>query len=172
MSSPTETHRFEETNRLILDNFGRVGSILEIGCGEGHQSLYLSQVCDRIVGLDVSARAVARARSRCPEGKFLVGDIFSKEVDALAPFDLVVACEVLYYMADVRLALRRIRLLSHNNLVTYFDGELANLDHHILSLPGTDSELFEFKDSRWRAAWQRGEQPKVKGSGDERAHPK
>lgn len=158
MSSPSEGYRFAETNRLIMEKFGRVGSLLEIGCGEGHQSLHLRQVCDRMVGLDVSARAVERAQSRCPQDEFLVGDIFSEEVDALAPFDLVVANEVLYYMHDMPKVLRRMQAISRNNFVTYFAGEMANLDPQVLSLPNVDSEIMEFKDARWRAAWWRSDQ--------------
>jgi len=65
-----------------MEQFGRVSSLLEIGCGEGHQSAQLQLVCDRLTGLDVSGRAVKRARGRCPGGEFLVGDVFSQEVDA------------------------------------------------------------------------------------------
>ena len=158
MASPREEYRVAETNRLILDKFGRVGSLLEIGCGEGHQSIHLWRTCDRLVGLDVSARAVKRARRRCRGCEFLVGDIFSSEVNAHAPYDLVVACEVLYYMSDVPAALRRMRELGRNSLVTYISREMETLDAHILSLPGVASETFEFESSRWRAAWCRHEQ--------------
>ena len=158
MKSQSEQFRFSETNRLILERFGRQGSILEIGCGEGHQSLFLQQVCKRLTGLDVSARAVMRARSRCPQGEFLVGDIFLPEVAARAPFDLVIASEVLYYISDVHGVLGRMRELGRNNLVTYFVGEMANLDPQVLSLPGAVSEMLEFENVRWRAVWWRGDQ--------------
>ena len=153
MSDPSEIYRFTETNRLIIENFGRVDTLLEIGCGEGHQSLYLRQVCDRMIGLDVSARAVERARSRCPQDEFLIGDIFSKEVDDLTPFDLVVANEVLYSMIDTPEVLQRMQKLSRNNFVTYHSGQMANLDPQVLSLSGVNSEIIEFKDTRWRATW-------------------
>lgn len=159
MASPSEEYRFAETNRLILEKFGRVGLLLEIGCGEGHQSLQLQQACcNRLIGLDVSGRAVERARRRCPGSEFLVGDIFSQKVRAKAPFDLVVACEVLYYMSDVPAALRCMRELGRNGLVTYFDREMKTLDPRVLSLPGAASEIFEFENVRWRAAWWRGGQ--------------
>ena len=157
MTSPSQQYRFRETNQVILEQFGRVGSILEIGCGEGHQSLFFQQICDHLVGLDVSARAIKRAGRKCPESKFLVGTIFSQEVEAYAPFDLVVACEVLYYMEDVSVALQRIRELGRNVLVTYFGGEMPTLDAHILHLPGFSSQAFQFEGSRWRAAWCRFE---------------
>src|SRR5262245_47425886 len=60
MDSDRERFRFVETNRAIVDAFGRIGSMLEIGCGEGHQSTYLVGLCDRLTGIDVSATAVGR----------------------------------------------------------------------------------------------------------------
>src|SRR5689334_14267290 len=81
MDSPGEQFRFEQTNELIARQFGRVGSILEIGCGEAHQSLWLAQTCGQLTGVDVSARAIARAQRRCPAATFLVGDIFSGGVE-------------------------------------------------------------------------------------------
>ncbi|MGH6645240.1 MAG: hypothetical protein ACRED3_21350, partial [Bradyrhizobium sp.] len=38
MNSPGEIARFEATNRIIEREFGRVGSLLELGCGKGHQT--------------------------------------------------------------------------------------------------------------------------------------
>jgi len=154
MTSPAEQFRFTETNRLIRVQFGRVHSLLEIGCGEGHQSLYLQQVCDGLTGLDVSARAVKRASSRCPQAKFLVGDIFSQEVSALAPFDLVVACEVLYYMSDLPAILQRMQTICRSGLVTYFEGERETIQQYVLEfLPRTFGEIIEFEQTRWHVLW-------------------
>lgn len=153
MSSPTETYRFERTNQLIADKVTHVGSLLEIGCGEGHQTQYLTRLSDRVLGLDVSSRAVTRARRRCAGAEFLVGDIFSPELDARAPFDVVVASEVLYYINDVRAFIRRMNTLGCFNLVTYFADEMANLDPHVLSQPGASFELLTYDHVSWRAVW-------------------
>ena len=153
MTSSSEQYRFTETNQLILRNFGKVNTILEIGCGEGHQSLYLQQMCNRLIGLDVSNLAVQRARRRCPESEFFVGDIFCEEISVQAPFDLVVCCEALYYMEDVSAALKQIEALGCNRFVTYFAGEIEKLDLLVLSLPNSESDNIEFKNGLWRAAW-------------------
>lgn len=159
MNSLSEQFRFEETNRLILENFGRVKSLLEIGCGEGHQSLYLQQVCEHLTGLDVSSRAVFRAQKKCPKSKFLVGDIFNQKLKDIAPFDLAVACEVLYYMREVPTALKRIWELSKNRLITYYAGAMQELDPKILSLPDTITNRIVFKGSCWRVAiWKQARQ--------------
>lgn len=157
MDSPCEQYRFAETNRYILEQFGHVGSLLEIGCGEGHQSLHFLKVCDRLVGLDVSNRAVERARKRCTESEFIAADVFSKEIDEKAPFDLVVACEVLCYMKDVPAVLQRMRALGRNVLVTYFDNYIPQLDEIVLSLPGVGSDILQFEQSQWRIAWLHGD---------------
>jgi SAM-dependent methyltransferase len=153
MDSPSEKYRFEETNRLILEKFGRVRSILEVGCGEGHQSVILKNICNHLVGLDVSAKAVARAKRRCPGAVYYVGDISSREIDEFRPYDLVVACEVLYYMNDVSAALRRMQELGRNCFVTYYCREMESLDKWVLSIPGVSSEYFEYENIGWRAAW-------------------
>jgi len=158
MGSPSEQYRFAETNRVILEEIGRVGSLLEVGCGEGHQSLYLKLVCNRLTGLDVSARAVQRARKRCTSAEFLVGDIFCQEANARAPFDLVVACEVLYYMSDVRGALKRMQALGRNVFVSYFSRVTDTIDPEILCFTGAVLRNLEFEGSWWRVAWWRGDQ--------------
>lgn len=153
LASQSEQYRFEETNRLILNKFGKVKSLLEIGCGEGHQSLKLQQVCESIIGLDISERAIKRARKRCPGVEFLVGDIFSKEVSSRAPFDLVVACEVLYYIKNIPTFIKNMQTLGRYNFVTYFAGEMETLDPLVLSLPGAESKVLKFKSNQWRAVW-------------------
>jgi len=155
MASPAEQYRFEQTNRIIRENFGPVGSLLEIGCGEGHQSAYLERICSNLTGLDVSGKAVLRARKRCPQSRFLTGDIFSRELEELAPFDLVVACEVVHYIADVQSVLDRLGNLSANRLVTCYAGAIARLDPFFARLPGAVTEILKYGGSQWRATWWR-----------------
>lgn len=156
MDSPGEQHRYTETNRLIVEKIGKVGSLLEVGCGEGHQSLFLQQICDYLTGLDVSRRAVKRARKRCPGSRFLAGDICSKSLAREIPFDLVVACEVIYYMRDITTAVEQMRALGRMVVVTYFDGEVKKLDPEILSVPGCESATIQYGPSLWRVAWFAG----------------
>ena len=73
LSSESERSRFRQANRAIMENFGHLQGVLEIGCGGGLQSCELQQVCDRPYGVDVSGRAVRRARRRCPQATFAVG---------------------------------------------------------------------------------------------------
>ncbi|MBV9801682.1 MAG: methyltransferase domain-containing protein [Solirubrobacterales bacterium] len=155
LETEAQRFRFRETNRLIAEQFGRVGSLLEIGCGEGHQSEHLLQVCDELVGIDVSGRAVERARVRCPQATFLEGDVSTAGLDAGARFDLVVACEVLYYVKDVAAELDRLGRLGRGCLVTYYARPAHTLDPHVLAIDGVESTTVQYGSSSWTIAWWR-----------------
>lgn len=157
MDTEPQRFRFRETNRLIDEHFGRVRSLLEVGCGEGHQSEALLEVCDELVGIDVSGRAIERARVRCPKAQFLAGDSFTPALGGHRPFDLVVACEVLYYVKDVTAELERLRQLGRACLVTYYARPAETLDPYVLSIPGVESTVVHYGDSRWTVAWWRNQ---------------
>jgi cyclopropane fatty-acyl-phospholipid synthase-like methyltransferase len=154
LDSAKEQARFAWTNRIISAHLAPTDTILEIGCGEGHQSQYLSRVGNRLYGIDVSARAVRRARRRCPEGRFAAGDPFTFQLpDRPTAVDLVVACEVLYYVKDVPRFLARMSELGRACLVTYYHGQAPALDPHFAALADCRRERFRFDDTEWNAVW-------------------
>lgn len=77
----------------------RYGSALEVGCSIGAFTRLLAGRCSALLAVDGSARAVELAEER-------LGDLAHVTVrlgtvpDAVpdGPFDLVVACEILYYL--------------------------------------------------------------------------
>jgi SAM-dependent methyltransferase len=165
MDSIKEQARFAWTNRLISTHLAPADAILEIGCGEGHQSQHLSRVCGQLYGIDVSVRAVRRARRRCPEGEFAAGDPFTFRLAEMpAAVDLVVACEVLYYVKDIPAFLARISRLGRACLVTYYEGQAEELDPHFAALADCRRELFRFEDTEWHAVWWHNQLNKNYGS--------
>ena len=154
-----EEERFTETNRIFLREFGQVGSLLELGCAEGHQSVHLMRVCRQLYGLDVSAKAVRRARRRCPGAKFEVGDLTSptRFAGAHERFDAVVACEVLYYVGDVTLTLRRLAELGRACLVTYYSVHGKRLDKELTSMKFARQETIHSQDRSWSVVWWRND---------------
>jgi SAM-dependent methyltransferase len=151
-----ERFRFKETNRLILENFGRARSLLEVGCGEGLQSSELQQVCDRLYGIDVSGRAVRRAKRRCPQATFAVADMHGLPLPSLLTrFDVVTACEVLYYMADVAGALKRISELGRECLISYCHDVREEMDKHVREMPCVRFETVSYEEDSWTLAWWR-----------------
>lgn len=71
---------------------------LEIGCGSGLGSIFLSQYCTHVTGMDVKTTEVEEARSinRRQNVEFKVGDFF--ELEAVTQYDVVVALDVIEHM--------------------------------------------------------------------------
>ena len=152
MASDREQLRFRETCRIIEKEFGRIGALLEIGCGEGHQSQHLEQVCELLYGIDVSKTALARAQRRCPTARLSVADLSTYRPE-LPKFDLVVACEVLYYVKDVPAALRRMSELGQRCLVTYVQSGPCVLDAFFTGIPVLGTRVIQGTGSSWKVVW-------------------
>jgi SAM-dependent methyltransferase len=157
MASDREQARFRHTNALIQALAAPVGTLLEIGCGEAHQSAHLAQVCQQLDGVDVSARAVDRARARLPAARFGVGAL-----DALpwpAPtggrYDLVVACEVLYYMDDIGHAVQQMSTLGRACLVSFFGPASRRVAVHLEGIEGLQRGWFQHAGQTWLWAYWR-----------------
>lgn len=158
MSAPGEQHRFEATSAIISREFGRVGSLLEVACGEGHQSEHLAAACSRLYGIDISQRAVERARARVPSARLAVGDVFSLPwQDAPPRFDLVVACEMLYCVPDPAPTLARMSELGRACLVTFFAPAARHVAPALEGIPGLQRTWFSHDGTAWLAAWWRND---------------
>ena len=82
----------------------RYGYGLEIGCSIGVLTQELAARCDRLLGVDISEAAIARARERlveAPNVELQVSDVGKGFPPG--PFDLVVLSEVGYYFSPERL---------------------------------------------------------------------
>ncbi len=160
MTTGREQWRFEQTNGVITSRLGRPGSVLEIGSGEGHQSEHLSRICTRLDGLDVSARAVERAQARVPQVRFAVGHVAALP---WAPppggrYDLVVACEVLYYISDIPATIDGMSRLGRACLVTFFCPTARVVARHLQDIPGLERGWFYHYPYAWLWAYWRPEQ--------------
>ncbi len=166
MASEQEQTRFVETCAIIERELGdRFDSVLEIGCGEGHQTVHLADLAERITGLDVSEKAIERARRRLPEAEFLVGDLANQPwVDEVGRYDLVTACEVIYYMSDMPGFLRAIDRLGKTCLVTYFAPAARKVEAHVMAMPEVSRATFRYRDVEWVAAWWAGEAGRASAS--------
>jgi SAM-dependent methyltransferase len=156
LDSEPERFRYRETNRFLAQAFpGGIEALLEIGCGEGYQSEVLARTCRQLTGIDVSPTAVGRARERLPLLEFCVGDLYSHPWSGERDrFDVVVACEVLYYLSDLPKALEAMeRLCRRGCLVTYFSPAERKLGAALASRPGVKRDAFRFGDTEWTIAW-------------------
>ena len=156
METERERARFASTNAIIESAFGKVGSLLEIGCGEGHQTEFLARIGSHLYGLDVSARAVERARARVPQAQFHVGSLFDQPWrDELNRFDLITACDVLYYMSDIPAALAQMRRLGRAGLVTFYEPTSPRVVPHLEGIKGLQRDWISHGGTTWLVAWWR-----------------
>jgi 2-polyprenyl-3-methyl-5-hydroxy-6-metoxy-1,4-benzoquinol methylase len=156
MESGLEQARFAATNALVARTFGRVGSLLEVGCGEGHQTLRLQQLADEVYGIDVSPTAIERACERVPGAQFAATDLEHQPWgEQRGRFDLVVACEVLYYIKDIPATLARMRHLGNACLVTFFVPALGRVGPHLEAIPGLQKDWLHHAGETWLACWWR-----------------
>lgn len=93
------------------------GDAIDVGCGAGHNLPLLREArpgCG-LAGVDVSARALAEARRRFPDGAF-----HELDVQAGAPpgrWDLVFSSLLLEHLEDDAAALRHMRRMAGRHLV-------------------------------------------------------
>lgn len=83
----------------LLEGF-RASEALDIGCGEGHQTIKLAPYADHVLGVDISELAIKRARRAYRHDAkldFRQADFMMTDLDGRT-FDLVVAGGVFLYM--------------------------------------------------------------------------
>jgi len=72
---------------------------IDIGCGSGILTKRFAAYCDHILGLDISAEAIALAEAGCKDDEqisFAVGDIH--HLKQSTKYDVFICAEVLYYL--------------------------------------------------------------------------
>jgi SAM-dependent methyltransferase len=104
--------------------------VLDVGCGDGQLALKLAERCGDVVGIDVDASALARARTLIganPRISLQLGDVLAHEF-AASSFDFIVAVASLHHL-PLRPALTRFRDLLRPG------GTLAVIGLYRLSTP-------------------------------------
>lgn len=94
-TTPYEAARLEAMDAAVGP--GPLGSVLEVGCAEGHFTERLCRKAGRVVALDISAVAIERAPKRAPAA-FQEADLLTWDPGLFAPFDAIVLGDVLYYL--------------------------------------------------------------------------
>jgi SAM-dependent methyltransferase len=106
-TSPYERRKYERTLEVLAHR--RYRHALEVGCSIGVFTAMLAPLCNDLLAVDVSEKAVATARERLADFPHVRIEVRTlPEETPEESFDLVVASEVLYYWPeDVMLAALR-----------------------------------------------------------------
>jgi SAM-dependent methyltransferase len=84
----------------LLRHHGPFASVLEVGCGMGYFADMVAEAvsCHDVLGIDVAAEAVERARRLFPRFRFEVHDIARTDAEIGRVFDLVVVRGLFWYV--------------------------------------------------------------------------
>ncbi len=146
--------------RFLFETLNRAGSenrlILDAGCGTGLVTHEVHKAGHKVLGIDISLRAIAKARSRYPEIQFVQGVLDTKWPFDDEEFDVIYSFEVIEhifhiskYVSEMNRTLKRGGLLV---LTTPFHGLVKNLlmvtfafDRHFCNIRSGHMRFFSNK---------------------------
>lgn len=79
----------------------RFAAAVDLGCGTGLMGEILKPWCDRLEGVDLSAKMIEQARAKGVYDRLEVGEIVAFLAAAETGFDLATAADVLVYVGDL-----------------------------------------------------------------------
>jgi SAM-dependent methyltransferase len=97
--SDLDQRRYARQLELLGDR--RYGRALEIGCASGSFTRGLAELCDELVAIDISERAIERARaadSGDHNVSYCVANVMELDLEREGAWDLVVFTETAYYL--------------------------------------------------------------------------
>jgi SAM-dependent methyltransferase len=100
--------------------------VLDAGCGPGLVSAAFLAAGYRVVGVDLSAEMIDRARKRCAihgeKARFFQWSVYDQNLDALGPFDAALSRYVLHHVEDpARFLERQVKLLRPGGVLVVND---------------------------------------------------
>lgn len=111
--------RKEFLGRLLNDFLADhdLKSAVDVGCGIGFFSNYLSSRGLKVVGVDAREENIAEAVSRYPGVEFIHGDAEDSSIQKLGQFDLVVCFGLLYHLENPFRVVRNLCALTKQILI-------------------------------------------------------
>ncbi len=106
MSTPGWNHNVHYHRVVFASAPADCARALDIGCGDGVLTRELRSISKHVVGIDLHAPCIERARAESRDGtEYIVGDFFEHPFEP-ASFDLVASIAVLHHV-DAERGLRR-----------------------------------------------------------------
>ena len=89
-----------------------LNTAVDIGCGLGHFTSFLSQLGLDVLGVDAREENVLEARARFPHLNFAVADAQDPNLSSLGQFDLVFCYGLLYHLENPFVTIRNIAKMA------------------------------------------------------------
>lgn len=134
--------KYIKTVLKLIENLN-AKNILKIGCGEGFLTKHLVKTFpkSKIIGIDISEKALKIARKLNPEVIFLEKDATQlKTINKNKDFDLIICCETLEHISNTKAVVNEICRLGSSNVLLAVPNEpffrISNLIalNHLLTL--------------------------------------
>ena len=108
------------SRKNLVDNIKKlenINNVLEIGCGHGYVSDFIQKNTNLdITGMDISKTAIKKCKDIFYNCEFIVGDICDPTLSISQKYDVVMLCEILWYILhDLNIAFNNINKLLKNN---------------------------------------------------------
>ncbi|WP_182870399.1 tetratricopeptide repeat protein [Rhodopirellula sp. JC639] len=88
--------------KLIADDDRGKRKVVDLGCGTGLCASYLRKYADRLVGVDLSAGMLARARQKEQYDELIESELTAYLDACEETFDLMISADTLIYIGDLR----------------------------------------------------------------------
>ena len=120
--------------RMVMDRHSAAHSFtrgLDMGCGTGLSGVAFTDCVERLAGIDLSAKMLARAREKEVYGTLDEIDIISFLQNTAETFDLFLAADVFIYLADLKPVFDLTRKRARRNAVFLFSTEICRRDYRL-----------------------------------------
>ena len=92
----------EDEFQVLNPVFNNLDNVLEVGCGRGTLTKFLSGICTRVTAIDISPVMVLEAKEKLrdtPNGKICEMDALNMQ--ELSLFDAIVLYRTLHFLPDI-----------------------------------------------------------------------
>jgi trans-aconitate methyltransferase len=96
--STREIYSHEKTLGLSIIKKNNYKNVIELGCGHGHYTNRIKELCDVSVGVDISKNAIYKAKKLYPKCNFIVSDITNEHL--YNNVDCIMMIEVTWYVLE------------------------------------------------------------------------
>ena len=141
LNSKPEIYRYKYINNFLLlkNNNHKYKHILEVGCGEGHHTKYLTEISENLTSIDISSRAISKCKKKNFKNVNFLCSILEK-IDKKIDFDLILVSEVVYYIRELDLFFENLNSFKTKYLITSYFDEYPLLEKRF------ESNIFEKQD--------------------------
>ncbi len=112
--------------------------LLDLGCGTGLSGIGFTDIAEKLMGIDISANMLSKAKEKACYDVLIEKDIISALDDLEPYFDLILCIDTLVYFGDLNQLFAKITLCLQRNGLLAYSIELADkaMPHYTLQKTG------------------------------------